>query len=154
MKNNDVLNEFKESTWGKKVDGEYVIDGYKFRGRQPFKRAKEGLENLMVRGHQGEVEGIKYKVLDSRNKGVELEIDIEVCENGKKGVDNRGIAVMKLYGPNKKKENSVLVTKRSSPTSWILSPNSTVRSDQPSKSCSSIPSSIDTIGYRLTRSAR
>ena len=44
MKNYDISNEFKESTWGKKVDGEYVIDGYKFRGRQPFKRAKEGLE--------------------------------------------------------------------------------------------------------------
>ena len=105
------MNEFQESTWGKKVDGEFVIDGYKFRGRQPFRRAKEGLEKLMVKGNQGEVQGIKYTVLDARNKGIELEVDIQVSENAKMGVDSRGVAVLKLYGPSKKQENSVLVTK-------------------------------------------
>ena len=105
------MNEFQVSTWGKKVDGEFVIDGYKFRGRQPFKRAKEGLDNLMAKGNQGEVEGIKYTVLDSRNKGIEHEADVEVAENAKLGVDGRGVAVLKMYGPSKKKENSVLVTK-------------------------------------------
>ena len=44
-------------------------------------------------------------------KGIELEIDIEVSENSRKGVDSRGVAVAKLYGPNKKKENTVTVTK-------------------------------------------
>ena len=107
----DIDDEFKISTWGKKVDGVFIIDGYKFRGREPFKRAKEGLQNLMVRGSQGEVGGLEYKVLDTRDKGVEREIDVQVSENAKKGVDNRGVAVLKLYGPNKRKENSVLVTK-------------------------------------------
>ena len=105
------MNEFQVSNWGKKVDGEFVIDGYKFRGRQPFKRAKEGLDNLMAKGNQGEVEGIKYTVLDSRNKGIEHEADVEVAEKAKLGVDGRGVAVLKMYGPSKKKENSVLVTK-------------------------------------------
>ena len=89
----------------------FIIDGYKFRGREPFKRAKEGLQNMMIRGSQGEVGGLEYKVLDTRDKGVEREIDVQVSENAKKGVDNRGVAVLKLYGPNKRKENSVLVTK-------------------------------------------
>ena len=97
-------DEFKVSTWGKKVDGEFIVDGYKFRGRQPFRRAKEGLEKLMVRGSQGEVEGLIYKVLDDRNKGVEKEVDVEVHENTKKGVDSRGVAVLKQYGPNKRNE--------------------------------------------------
>ena len=110
--NDDNFNEeFKESTWGKKVDGEFVIDGYKFRGRQPFKKAKEGLQKLLVKGKQGDVQGVKYKVFDARSKGIETEVEIEVSENVKMGVDSRGVANVKLYGPNKKKENSVLVTK-------------------------------------------
>ena len=71
-----VDDEFKISTWGKKVDGEFIVDGYKFRGRQPFRRAKEGLEKLMVRGCQGEVDVLNYKVLDDKNKGVEKEVDV------------------------------------------------------------------------------
>ena len=39
-----------------------------------------------------------------------------------------------------------LVTNRSSPTSWILSPSRSVSSFQPSKSSSAQPSSIETIG--------
>ena len=66
---------YKESTWGKKVDGEDVIDGYNFKGRQHFKTTREKLENSRL------------------------------------GVDSSGIALVKLYGPNKKKENTVTVTK-------------------------------------------
>ena len=36
----DTLSECKESTWGKKVDGQFVIDGFKFKGKQPFRKAK------------------------------------------------------------------------------------------------------------------
>ena len=97
-------------TWGKKVDGEDVIDGYKFRGRQPFKKAREELEKLLVRGAKFDVGDTKCKVLDVREKGIELEVDIEMIQNEK---DSRGVAVIKLYGPNKKKENVVLVTKKS-----------------------------------------
>ena len=109
------LDVYKESTWGKKVDGVYVIDGYKFKfkfkGRHSFKKVKEKLENSLKRGTKGEINDLKYKVLDARIKGVELEIEIEIAENSKKGVDERGVAVAKLYGPNKKKENVVTVTK-------------------------------------------
>ena len=104
------LNAYKESTWGKKVDGEYIIDGYKFKGRQPFKRTKEKLESLLKRGTQNEISGLTYKVLDTRIKGVELEVEIQITES-KKAADSRGIAFVKLYGPNKKKENTVTVTK-------------------------------------------
>ena len=104
----DIGNECKEETWGKKVDGEDIIDGYKFRGRQSFKKARENLEKLMVKGTKFEVGNIKCTVLDVRNKGIELEVDIQMEGNGR---DSRGVAVVKLYGPNKKKENVVLVTK-------------------------------------------
>ena len=104
----DNSKEFKEETWGKKVDGEDVIDGYKFRGRQPFKKAKEKLEKLLVRGTKFDVGNINCTVLDVRNKGIENEVDIQMNQNEK---DGRGVAVIKMYGPNKKKENVVLVTK-------------------------------------------
>ena len=107
--NNKVTNnEYKEETWGKNVDGEAVIDGYKFRGRQPFRKAKESFAKLMVKGKQFEVGNVKCTVLDSRDKGIEREADIQMIENEK---ESRGTAVVKMYGPNKRKENVVLVTK-------------------------------------------
>ena len=103
--------EYDESTWGKKVDGQFVIDGYKFKGREAFRKSKEYLENLLVRGAKGEINGSKYKALDSRLKGIEREVDLQIVENSKTGIENRGAAIVKLYGPNKRKENSVTVTK-------------------------------------------
>ena len=101
-------NGYKEETWGKKVDGEDIIDGYKFRGRQPFLKARENIEKMMVRDAKFDVGNTKCKVLDVREKGIELEMDVEMIGKEK---GNRGVAVIKLYGPNKKKENVVLVTK-------------------------------------------
>src|SRR5438270_285466 len=49
---------------------------------------------------------------------------------------------------------SVFVTKRSSPTSWILSPSSSVIRRQPLQSSSANPSSIETIGYCRAQSAQ
>ena len=36
-----AITEYREETRGKNVEGEYVTDGFKFRGKQPFKKAKE-----------------------------------------------------------------------------------------------------------------
>jgi hypothetical protein len=46
-----------------------------------------------------------------------------------------------------------LVTKMSSPTSWIFSPSLSVRSFQVAQSSSSQPSSIETMGYYATSEA-
>ena len=104
----DHPTEYKVETWGKNVDGVYVIDGYKFKGRQPFRKAKEELEKLIVRGPHYKIGNFTFNVLDARNKGIELEADVAL-----KGSDNknRGVAILKLYGPNKRKENTVTVTK-------------------------------------------
>ncbi len=48
---------------------------------------------------------------------------------------------------------STLVTKRSSPTSWIFEPMVFVRSFQPSQSSSARPSSMEKMGYFSTHSA-
>ena len=103
-----IMREYKEETWGKTVDGEEITDGYKFRGKQPFRKAKEGLQNLMIRGAKFDIGGFKYIVKDARDKGIEREVDIEMIGSGK---EEKGVAVIKLYGPNKRKENVVTVTK-------------------------------------------
>ena len=101
-----MATAYKEETWGKDVEGEYVIDGFKFIGKIGFKKAIEGLTDKMIRGAHGDVNRITFTVLDRRPSGTGLDIDIEVIE-GK----NRGNAMLKLYGQSKKKHGVVLVTK-------------------------------------------
>ena len=102
--------EYDESTWGKKVEGQFVIDGFKFKGKQSFRKTKEDLEKLMKRGVKGEINGYEFKILDARLKGIELEVDLQIIEN-KNGIETTGVGIIKLYGPNKRKENSITVTK-------------------------------------------
>ena len=59
----------------------------------------KGLKENLVKGYQRNIDGIDLKVLDSRKKGVELEIEVEIVD-----ANNKGIAILKLYGPNKKKD--------------------------------------------------
>ena len=69
------------------------------------------MKDSFTKGSQHEIEGIKFRILDARQKGVENEIELEVEDNIKNGIENRGMAIVKLYGPNKRKECVVTVTK-------------------------------------------
>ena len=112
LKEIEEPTEYDESTWGKNIDGVYVIDGFKFKGKQSFRKAKEDLEKQLVKGAKGEINGAEFIVLDARLKGIEIEADIQIIEKNKTGIENRGVAMVKLYGPNERKENSITVTKR------------------------------------------
>ena len=79
-KDGDNITAYKEETWGKNIEGEYITDGYKFRGKQAFKKPREELEKLMVRGAQFDIGNFNLKILDTRNKGIELEVDIHMNE--------------------------------------------------------------------------
>ena len=52
------------------------------------------------------INDIKIQVLDTRKVGVCLDVEIE-CTEG----DSRGIAMLKLYGPNKRKQNVITVSR-------------------------------------------
>ena len=95
----DVPTQYKEKKWGKSEDGEYIIDGYTFRGKKSFLKVVEGFKKLMKKGIENEFNDIKFKALDVVKKGTGLEIDVEITEN-----NDRGIAVIKLYGPSTKKD--------------------------------------------------
>ena len=105
-RNSDVLSAFKEKKWGKDEDGEYITDGYSFRGKNTFQKALEGFKNMMKKGVIENVNDIKIQVLDTRKVGVCLDVEIE-CTEG----DSRGIAMLKLYGPNKRKQNVITVSR-------------------------------------------
>ena len=81
--------EYNEKIWGKTVDGEYVIDGYAFRGRQSFHKVVEGMKKFFKKGIEHDMDEIKIKALDAREKGNGLEIDIEMTDK-----DGRGVAVL------------------------------------------------------------
>ena len=102
----DISSIYKEKVWGKAENGENITDGFVFRGKRTFRRAREGLGEKMKKGFKDEKNGVNYRVLDRRIKGVELEIEMEVIHKNEKGV-----AMLKLYGPNKRKENVVSVTR-------------------------------------------
>ena len=102
----DKHSSFKEKIWTKDDDGEIITDGYSFRGKRAFGKAVEGFREMMKKGAVGEINEVKFKVLDTRKNGAGLDIEIELTVN-----KDRGISVMKLYGPNNKKQNVVTINK-------------------------------------------
>ena len=105
-RNSDVMSAFKEKKWGKEEEGEYITDGYSFRGKTLFQKALEGFKNMMKKGVTENINGIQIVVLDDRKNGACIDVDIQ-CTEG----DSRGVAMLKLYGPNKRKQNVITVSK-------------------------------------------
>ena len=95
-----------EKIWTKD-DG--TIDGYSFRGKRLFAKALSGLcERMDTKGISNEMNSVKYKPLDSKIEGAGLVIDVEITHK-----NQRGIAILKIYGPKEdiKKDNTVTITK-------------------------------------------
>ena len=102
----EIPSEYQENKWGKTLDGEYVIDGYTFRGKRAFRKVVEGLKETFVKGFKRTINGVDFRILDTRIKGVELEIEVAIVEKV-----NKGLAIIKLYGPSKTKEYVVTASR-------------------------------------------
>lgn len=98
-------DKYSEKVWTRN-DG--LIDGYVFKGKRSFGPALIGLKNIMQKGEDEEIENVKFKALDFQPRGSGLEFTVEVKVN-----KDRGVAILKVYGPKEdmKKENSVTITK-------------------------------------------
>ena len=68
----DMSSVYKEKIWVKKDGGEDVTDGYVYRGKRVFDKALEGLKGTLKKGFHQSINGVDFKVLDTRIKGVEL----------------------------------------------------------------------------------
>ena len=99
-------NECKERILVKGERGEHIIDGHTLRGKRHFRKAQEGLKDYMRKGVVRDVNKGKIKILGERKNGAGTDIEIEMTEN-----NARGIAVLKLYGPNKNNEYVITINK-------------------------------------------
>ena len=94
----DFSSVCKERTW---ENGENITDVYVFRGKRPFDKVLEGLKEHLIKGYHININGM---VSDSRKKGVELEIEVEIVD-GK----DKGIGALKLFGPNLRRKKMWLL---------------------------------------------
>ena len=102
-----ILNHiYKEKCWGKTENGEFMTDGYTFRGKQMFGKAVEGIKSELRKGAESNFADVKTKAFDVLNNGNETEVSLEVA-----GDSYRGVAIVKLYAQSKKKSNVIMVTK-------------------------------------------
>ena len=58
---------FKEKKWGKEEEGEYITDGFSFRGKNAFRKPVEGFKEMLKKGEAGEINGVKFQVLDVKS---------------------------------------------------------------------------------------
>ena len=54
---------YKEKQWGKDDEGEFIIDGYSYKGKRAFGKTLEGLKTTMKKAVTSEINKIKFKVL-------------------------------------------------------------------------------------------
>ena len=79
----------------------------RFKGKKSvFVKSIESLKDLLKRGEGSTVNNVSFKVLDIREMQHGVEYDIHCSKNQEKGV-----SVLKIYGPNPKKGCTVMVCK-------------------------------------------
>ena len=103
----DIIDQYKETKWGKSEEGEYIVDGYTFKGKRSLNGVLKGLKKILKKGVENEIGKTKFKALDVRQNGTALEVAVEAIDD-----DRRGIAIVKLYGPSKKKKMNVIMVSK------------------------------------------
>ena len=64
----DASTAYKVKKWGINEGSEHITTGYSLRGRCSFKKAVGGLKESLVKGDVNDIDGIKFRVLDTRKK--------------------------------------------------------------------------------------
>ena len=65
----DVVNYYKEKKWGKTEDGEYLVDGYTFKGKRTLNKVLVEMKNTLKKGVENQIGNIKFKAQDVRKSG-------------------------------------------------------------------------------------
>ena len=100
----EVELQYVENSW---KDDEELKSGYSFKGKKPvFLKAVENIKILMKKGANKEINSLKFRVLDSRKAKKSSEFDVEIVRG-----TERGLAMLKIYGPNGKNECTLMTTK-------------------------------------------
>ena len=105
----DSPTYYFENKWYKTNGGEEIVTGYSLRGGQRLKNAVIGIKETLKRSVIKTINETHIRVLDTRKNGVAWDIEIQMMLKSE-----RGIALVKLYGPydqKDKKDNVIMVTK-------------------------------------------
>ena len=71
---NESPVKYKEKKWGKEEGGEFITDGFVFRGGQAFKTVLDELKGTLKKGLQQEIGEIQFKALDVRKLVLKLKL--------------------------------------------------------------------------------
>ena len=100
----EVKGVYKESAWPAKPE---EPKGFTFKGKSKMMGyITEKAKNALKKGSDNEIGTIKFKVLDSKKIGGPTQITVEVADN-----EGRGISIVDFWGPNKRKECTVMIKK-------------------------------------------
>ena len=78
-----------------------------FKGKKPvFVKSVETLNDLLRKGEGSCVNNVTFKVLDDRKMPHGMEYEIESTKD-----KERGVSVLKIYGPNQKKGCTIMICK-------------------------------------------
>ena len=74
-------------------------NGFSFKGKKrQFLRVCESLKILLKKGNEKIISNVSFKVLDLKKSLYGIDYEVEVCKE-----KDRGIALLKIFGPNGKK---------------------------------------------------
>ena len=95
---------YKESFWPAKPD---TPKGFTYKGKSKIMtHAMNKIKSILKKSTQKEINNIKFKIQDTKIHGGATQIIVQMELNAE-----RGIAIAECWGPNKKKECTILVKK-------------------------------------------
>ena len=104
VKKEDETNVYKENFWPAEAD---TPKGYTFKGKHKLLTYAVGKsKTLLKKGIEKEINNIKFKVLDNRVIGGATQVTVEMTDK-----EGRGNGIIDFWGPNKRKECTVLIKK-------------------------------------------
>ena len=96
--------QYEVNYWRKE---EEVPTGFTFKSKKKiFVKAVDSIKIKLKKGVEFVIDDLKIKILDRRNGQNGAEIDIEIVDK-----KDRGQAVLKIFGPNSRKECTLMINK-------------------------------------------
>ena len=100
----DTANVYKENFWPAEQD---APKGYTFKGKHKLLTYAVGKSKITLKkGIEKEINNIEFKVLDNRAIGGATQVTVEMTDK-----EGRGNSIIDFWGPNKRKECTVMVKK-------------------------------------------
>ena len=104
IENEETHNVYKENFWPAPPE---EPKGYTFKGKgKMMTYAMEKVKSSFKKGVMKQLGKTEFKILDNKKFGGATQIEINVSDN-----EGRGSAIVDFWGPNKKKECTVLIKK-------------------------------------------